>query len=94
MLFRSGGPTETPEDHQVVQAALAASGDHGGDGSRTYGFQGGCDLVHFRSVGAAGIVLGPGDLAVAHKPDEFVPVSELQAAVSIYESISRRMFGS
>ena len=90
----TGGPTETSEDHQIVQAALAASGDHGGDGGRTYGFQGGCDLVHFRSVGAAGIVLGPGDLAVAHKPDEFVPISELQSALSIYESIARRMLGS
>lgn len=90
----TGGATETPADHQIVRAALAAAGAHGGDGSRTYGFMGGCDLVHFRSVGASGAVLGPGDLAVAHKPDEFVPIAELHAAVSIYEAIARRMLGS
>ena len=87
----TGGPTETPADHPVVRAALGAVNANGGDGSRTYGFKGGCDLVHFRAVGAAGIVIGPGDLAVAHKPDEFVPIAELNGAVSIYEDIARRM---
>ena len=90
----TGGATETPADHPIVRAALDATARQGGDGTRTYGFNGGCDLVHFRSVGAAGTVLGPGDLAVAHKPDEFVPLDELHAAVSIYEAVARRMLGS
>ena len=49
-----------------------------------HGLQGACDLVHFRSVGAQGIVLGPGALEVAHKPDEFVPEDELIASSLIY----------
>ena len=41
------------------------------------------DLVHFRSIGAQGIVpLGPGALDVAHKPDEFVREDELVASSS------------
>jgi acetylornithine deacetylase/succinyl-diaminopimelate desuccinylase len=90
----TGGPTETPADHPIVRTALAAAAAQGADGTRSYGFQGGCDLVHFRSIGASGAVLGPGDLAVAHKPDEFVPISELHAAVSIYETIARQMLRS
>jgi acetylornithine deacetylase/succinyl-diaminopimelate desuccinylase len=57
------------------------------------GFQGACDFVHFRGAGAEGVVLGPGDLAVAHKPDEFVPRAELEAAVRIYRDIARAMLG-
>jgi succinyl-diaminopimelate desuccinylase len=41
-------------------------------------------LVHFRSIGAQGIVLGPGALDVAHKPNEFVPEDELIASSLIY----------
>ena len=40
--------------------------------------------------GATGIVLGPGDLAVAHKPDEFVPIAELEAA-AIYRDLALAM---
>ena len=40
--------------------------------------------MHFRSLGADGVVLGPGSLDVAHKPDEFVPEDEFVAASLIY----------
>ena len=55
------------------------------------GFQGGCDLVHFRTVGAQGTVIGPGSLALAHKPDEFVPVDEFVAASLIYRDVALDM---
>lgn len=86
----TGGATETAADKPFVRAALATSAAHGGGGGPR-GFQGACDLVHFNSVGAEGVVIGPGDLAVAHKPNEFVPVDELHAAVSVYETLARAM---
>ena len=61
--------------------------------ARPLGFQGGCDLVHFRHVGAQGTVIGPGSLAVAHKPDEFVPVDEFIAASLIYRDVARSHAG-
>jgi acetylornithine deacetylase/succinyl-diaminopimelate desuccinylase len=48
--------------------------------------------VHFRSVGAEGVVLGPGALDVAHKPDEYVPVAELAMAAAIYRDVALTMF--
>lgn len=87
----TGAASETAADHPLVAAALAASARHGGDGARTFGFMGGCDLVHVRGMGAAGVVAGPGSLEVAHKPDEFVPVAELRAAVGLYADIARAM---
>src|SRR6195256_6110713 len=87
----TGGATETAADAPIVQASLAASRAHGVTKPGPFGFQGGCDLVHFRKLGAQGTVIGPGDLAVAHKPDEFVPVDEFVAASLIYHDVAKAM---
>ncbi|WP_291298312.1 M20 family metallopeptidase [Elioraea sp.] len=87
----TGGPAETKPDHPIVAAALVAAARHGVADPTPAGFQGACDFVHFRNIGAEGVVLGPGDLAVAHKPDEFVPRAALEAAVGIYADIARAM---
>jgi acetylornithine deacetylase/succinyl-diaminopimelate desuccinylase-like protein len=36
-------------------------------------------------------VIGPGDLAVAHKPDEFVPVDEFITSSLIYRDVALAM---
>ena len=87
----TGDATETPVDRPIVQASLAASRAHGVSKPGPYGFQGGCDLVHFSSVGAEGTVIGPGDLAVAHKPDEFVPADEFITSSLIYRDVALAM---
>jgi acetylornithine deacetylase/succinyl-diaminopimelate desuccinylase len=90
----TGGATETPIDRPIVQASLAASRAHGVAKPGPFGFQGGCDLVHFSNIGAQGTVIGPGDLAVAHKPDEFVPVDEFVTASRIYCDVAKAMLRS
>ena len=87
----TGGATETEIATPIVQASLAASRAHGVARPGPFGFQGGCDLVHFRSIGAQGTVIGPGELAVAHKPDEFVPVDEFVASSLIYRDVAKAM---
>jgi acetylornithine deacetylase/succinyl-diaminopimelate desuccinylase len=89
----TGGATETAPDHPVVVACQAACCHHHGHATPLSGFQGGCDLVHFRSVGAQGVVLGPGALDVAHQPDEYVPVGELAMAAAIYRDVALDMLG-
>ncbi|MBI3516340.1 MAG: M20 family metallopeptidase [Proteobacteria bacterium] len=79
----TGGATETAADHPLVRAATSAASTVGASGDPT-GFAAACDLVHFRTLGAAGVVVGPGSLAVAHKPDEFVPVDEFVGASRLY----------
>jgi succinyl-diaminopimelate desuccinylase len=90
----TGGAAETEGGHPIVQAALAAASRHGVRDPQPCGFQGACDFVHFRDLGADGVVLGPGDLSVAHKSNEFVPRAELEAAVSIYRDIALAMLAS
>src|SRR5262249_42377501 len=72
----TGGATEPAADAKLVRAAVAAAATARVPDPRPQGFPAACDLVHFRSVGAEGVVVGPGSLAVAHKPDEFVPIDE------------------
>lgn len=90
----TGAATQTRADHPIVAAAQSACLTHNGSPSPIGGFQGGCDLVHFRSLGANGVVIGPGSLDVAHKPDEFVPVDELIRSVHIYRDLAHAMFRS
>jgi succinyl-diaminopimelate desuccinylase len=87
----TGGATETAPDHPIVAASLAASRRHAATITAPQGFQGACDLVHFRSMGAQGTVIGPGSLALAHKPDEFVPVDEFVASSLIYRDVAMQM---
>lgn len=87
----TGGATETKIDEPIVQASLAASRRYCKGEPGPFGFQGGCDLVHFRSIGAKGTVIGPGSLSVAHKPDEFVPVDEFVSASLIYRDVAMAM---
>lgn len=87
----TGSAAETLPEHPIVHAAMAAGRRHGVRDPQPFGFQGACDFVHFRDIGAQGLVLGPGDLAVAHKPDEFVPRRELMEAALIYADIARAM---
>ena len=67
-----------------MTSAVRSAQRHGVHDHSLHGLQGACDLVHFRSIGAQGVVLGPGSLDVAHKPDEFVPEDELIASSLIY----------
>jgi acetylornithine deacetylase/succinyl-diaminopimelate desuccinylase len=89
----TGGATEIAADRPIVTAALAASVRHGAADGGPMGFQGACDLVHFRSIGADGVVIGPGDLAVAHKPDEFVPIDAFVRSSLIYRDVALAMLG-
>jgi len=86
----TGPATETPLDHPIVKVTEAIASRFNAN-AKPVGFPAGCDLVHFRTLGAAGVVLGPGDLGVAHKPDEFVPIREFVDASVIYRDTVLKM---
>ncbi len=90
----TGGATDTPETAPVVQAAVAACRAAGVAEAGPFGFQGACDLVHFIEAGAEGVVIGAGDIRVAHRPDEFVPADEFVASAAIYADIARRILAA
>jgi acetylornithine deacetylase/succinyl-diaminopimelate desuccinylase family protein len=84
----TAGPSETPADDPIIRAAVGAARANGVEPPGPIGFLGGCDLVHFQRVGIRGVVLGPGSLGMAHKPDEYVPEDELARAAIIYRDLA------
>ncbi|MFV1958446.1 MAG: M20 family metallopeptidase [Planctomycetota bacterium] len=73
-------PVVTPEDAAIVRVALAASPT-----GRIGALGGVSDLFHVRHV--PGVILGPGTSEASHAPDEWVAVSQVEAAVTTYARI-------
>lgn len=89
----SAAGCETPATAPVVRAGLAAASRRGRS-PVAGGLTGGCDLVHFHKYGSPGIILGPGSLELAHKPDEYVPKEALSEASLIYRDIVLGLSGA
>lgn len=52
------------------------------------------DGGNFEQLGVQTLVFGPGSIDVAHKADEYVPVSELHRAVGVVESVVQKCCNS
>lgn len=74
-------PVRTPDEHEIVRRALAASPT-----GVSRGFGGVSDLFHIRHL--PGVVMGPGTSKASHAPDEWVAVDQVEAAVEAYASIA------
>ncbi len=79
-------PLETASDSIAVRSAA--------DALKSVGLSSDCDHVAFGTdaglfgrAGIPGIVLGPGSIALAHTSREFVPISEVETMVRIYERL-------
>jgi acetylornithine deacetylase len=45
----------------------------------------------FHAAGIPSIVCGPGDIARAHRPDEYITAGELSACMSLFEKLARKL---
>jgi acetylornithine deacetylase len=71
--------------HAWMQPAFAAAGLDGAAAGAGYV----TDASHYAAAGAATLVLGPGDVAQAHTPDEWLDRGQLAAAVRLYGALMR-----
>jgi acetylornithine deacetylase len=75
-------PARIAVDHLLVETVKDAFGDATGAVGRVEGMTYGADMRLLVNVGDTPTVLfGPGDVRNSHRPDEYVPVEELVAAV-------------
>ena len=74
---REGEPPELPADHPFVKLCSETVG------ARPRVAPYGTDASELQAL-APCVILGPGDIAVAHAPDECVPIAELGAAVPVF----------
>jgi len=83
--------TTLPPDHPFVeQLAATVKEVLGIEPLRTICI-GGLDTRYFQERGVAALTYGPGGAAVAHMPDEYVPISELEGAARVYAALAAKM---
>jgi acetylornithine deacetylase/succinyl-diaminopimelate desuccinylase family protein len=75
-------PVDTPLDDSVV-AAVAAAVDFLGREVRYGGFTATADLAWYVERGVPGVLFGPGDIAQAHSPNEFVVTDDVLTAAKV-----------
>ncbi len=74
-------PVVAEPDAEIVRLARAASPT-----GAVRAFGGVSDLFHLRNIG--GVVMGPGTSKASHAPDEWVAVSQVEAAVDAYRKVT------
>ncbi|MGH7918660.1 MAG: M20 family metallopeptidase [Candidatus Dormibacteraceae bacterium] len=83
--------TETPDDHPLARAALAAHQEVLGRPSRLGGVPGATDgTILVKDAGVPIVTCGPGGKWIAHQVDEYVEVAELLAYGRIFADTARR----
>jgi acetylornithine deacetylase len=76
---------ETPLDSKLVTLLEELSGNQAG----TVAF--GTEAAQLTELGAEAVVLGPGNIRVAHRTGEFVPTVELEACATILRQAIERL---
>jgi acetylornithine deacetylase len=83
-LFESIPPASTPAGAALVRAAE----DLTGHAAETVSF--GTEAPFLTALGMETIVLGPGDIAQAHQPDEFLALERIPAMLAVLRALIRR----
>lgn len=83
-LFPGVPPFETPKDAPLTRFLEETTGHAAG--AVAFGTEG----PFFRELGLDTMILGAGDIARAHQPDEFLALSEIGPAVSLFERLIDR----
>lgn len=88
-------PSEVPTDHPMVTAALAASRDILGQAPPLAAFPGATDAYAFHVLGGIPTLaaFGPGQLPLAHGPNEWVSVTSVKQAMRMY-ALTALCFGA
>jgi acetylornithine deacetylase len=81
-------PLEPRRDDSFARQVAAEMAVLGLSGAST-GVQFGTNASTLADAGIPAVVLGPGDIAQAHGPDEWIEVTELDRAVDVYSALMR-----
>ncbi len=83
-IYHSHNPAETPSNHPFVILANYAVEKVLCEKRSVKGFQATTEMTHLVEAGIPSIILGAGDIKVAHTVNEFVLVDELVKCAKIY----------
>ncbi|MBP5151191.1 M20/M25/M40 family metallo-hydrolase, partial [Pseudomonas protegens] len=80
-LFPAVPPFEQPEDAELVRVAERLTGH------RAEAVAFGTEAPYLQRLGCETLVLGPGDIACAHQPGEYLEMSRLQPTVHLLREL-------
>jgi acetylornithine deacetylase len=83
-LFPGVPPLETPTDSAIVRAAERLTGQEAG----AVAF--GTEAPFLNQLGMETVILGPGDIAQAHQPDEYLAMDRIQPTVTLLRRLIER----
>jgi acetylornithine deacetylase len=83
-LFEAVPPAETAKGSAIVQAAESLTGH----ASEAVGF--GTEAPFLNALGMETLVLGPGNLAQAHQPDEYLDAASIEPTLELLRALIRR----
>jgi acetylornithine deacetylase len=83
-LFEAIPGVETPPDSPIVRAAESLTGY----AAEAVGF--GTEAPFFDRLGMQTLILGPGDIAQAHQPDEYLDLARIQPTLDLLRALIRR----
>jgi acetylornithine deacetylase len=83
-----------PTEHPLVDAVAGAYGAATGSAATIAGMTYGADMRLLVNVaGIPTVLFGPGDVRQAHRPDEYVPLADLEAATRTLVLLAVRYCG-
>ena len=82
----AGCAKEPPERAEAERLARALTGDNA---ERAVSF--GTEAGHFQAAGYSTCVIGPGDIAQAHQPDEFITLSDFERGERFLRDLIERL---
>jgi acetylornithine deacetylase len=91
-LMLSQEPSDVAVDGPVVRA-LEASLRESGEPVRIAGMSAWTDAALLNAAGIPAICFGPGDISLAHAAEEYIPLEEIDRAVSVLAALARRWCG-
>jgi len=71
-------------DHPLVRRVRACAAQVRQDEAQPLGVNYGCHASDFMERGIPAVVIGPGDISVAHAVDEYLELEQLPKAVALY----------
>jgi acetylornithine deacetylase len=91
-LLVTQGPSDVAVDAPLVReldAALRASGE----GVRVEGMSAWTDAALLNEAGVPAVCFGPGDISLAHAAEEYIPLEEIDRAVTVLTGLARSWCG-
>ncbi len=90
-LVTTGPAAETSVDSELVKAAYTAAERLTGETPELLGPPCITEITHFPRADSPTVIIGPGTITVAHKPNEYVEISQLEAACAVDEAVIRAL---